>query len=66
MDEKIESLISKNVHNFLVQFFSKKLIAKEWYHEIDDLRSSEPDDDIMVALVRVIRCTLPQLYVNIN
>ncbi|RHZ49141.1 hypothetical protein Glove_529g28 [Diversispora epigaea] len=60
MDNKIEPLVSKNVHDFLVRFFSKKLTAKEWHREIDDLRSPEPNDDIMVALVRVIRRTLPQ------
>ncbi|RHZ49137.1 hypothetical protein Glove_529g5 [Diversispora epigaea] len=60
MDKKIESLLSKKVHDFLVQFFSKKLTAKEWYNEIDNLRSPELDDDIMIALVRVIRRTLPQ------
>ncbi|CAG8594142.1 46108_t:CDS:10 [Gigaspora margarita] len=60
MDNKIESLVSKNVHDFLTQFFSKKLTAEEWHCEIDDLRSPEPNNDIMVALVRVIRRTLPQ------
>ncbi|CAG8627063.1 9173_t:CDS:2, partial [Diversispora eburnea] len=60
MDTVTESLVPKIVHDFLVKFFSKNLSAKEWHCEIDDLKSPEPNDPVMTAVVRVIRRTLPQ------
>ncbi|CAG8645789.1 10553_t:CDS:2, partial [Ambispora gerdemannii] len=60
MDTITESLVPKNVHDFLVHLFSKNLTAKEWHCEIDDLRSPEKNDPVMNAVVRVIRRTLPQ------
>ncbi|CAG8619211.1 11636_t:CDS:2, partial [Diversispora eburnea] len=59
-DTITESLVPKNVHDFLVHLFSKNLTAKEWHCEIDDLRSPEKNDPVMNAVVRVIRRTLPQ------
>ncbi|CAG8654417.1 9548_t:CDS:2, partial [Ambispora gerdemannii] len=60
MDTVTESLVPKIVHDFLVKFFSKNLSAKEWHCEIDDLKSPEPNDPVMTAVVRAIRSTLPQ------
>ncbi|CAG8515467.1 3388_t:CDS:2, partial [Acaulospora colombiana] len=34
--------------------------AKEWHCKIDDLKSPEPNDPVMTAVVRAIRRTLPQ------
>ncbi|CAG8442994.1 6101_t:CDS:10 [Diversispora eburnea] len=58
MDDITESLVPKNVHDFLVQLFSKNLTSEGWDREVDDLRSSEQNDPIMNAVVRVIRAHL--------
>ncbi|CAG8611715.1 4759_t:CDS:10, partial [Diversispora eburnea] len=60
MDNITESLVPKNVHEFLVKFFSQNLSAKEWNYRIDDLRAPEKDDFILNTVVRVLRHTLPQ------
>ncbi|KAF0471165.1 hypothetical protein F8M41_025244 [Gigaspora margarita] len=60
MDDLTESLVPKNVHAFLVKFFSQNLTTEEWNRQIDDLRAPVKDDFIMNAVVRVLRRTLPQ------
>ncbi|CAG8651254.1 15176_t:CDS:2, partial [Funneliformis mosseae] len=55
-----EQLIPDNVHNFLVQFFSQTISDTEWQGKVDDLRSPEEKDPLMVAVVRILRRTLPQ------
>jgi hypothetical protein len=65
MDKITESLIPDNVHQFLVQFFSQDTSDTEWQIKVDDLRTSEQNDFLMTALVRILRRTLPQLYVVI-
>ncbi|CAG8629038.1 8298_t:CDS:2 [Diversispora eburnea] len=59
MDNMTELLVPTNVHEFLVNFFSQSLSAKEWNYRIDDLRAPDKDDFIMNAVVRVLRRTLP-------
>jgi len=59
-----ESLIPDDVHQFLVQFFSQNISDNDWQIKIDDLRSSE-QNNLITALVRILRRTLPQLYVVI-
>jgi hypothetical protein len=61
MEDKTERLIPEKLHNFLVGFFSQELTSAEWQNKIDDLRSFDNEDVLMVATVRVIRRTLPQL-----
>lgn len=65
MDNITELLVPTNVHEFLVNFFSQSLSAKEWNYCINDLRAPDKDDFIMNAVVRVIRHTLPALYVTL-
>ncbi|CAI2165757.1 21_t:CDS:10 [Funneliformis geosporum] len=60
MDTITEQLIPDNVHNFLVQFFSQTISDTEWQGKVDDLRSPEEKDPLMVAVVRILRRTLPQ------
>ncbi|CAG8608576.1 3329_t:CDS:2 [Diversispora eburnea] len=64
MDVITESLIPTNVHEFLVNFFSQNLTAKEWNYQIDDLRAPNKEDFIMNSVVRVLCRTLPQLYMH--
>ncbi|CAG8794716.1 43571_t:CDS:2, partial [Gigaspora margarita] len=54
MDDLTESLVPKNVHAFLVKFFSQNLTTEEWNCQIDDLRAPVKDDFIMNAVVRVL------------
>ncbi|CAG8568491.1 372_t:CDS:2 [Paraglomus brasilianum] len=60
IEEKTESLIPENVHNFLTEFFSQDLTGAEWQQRIDDLRSPDDSDTLMVATMRILRRTLPQ------
>ncbi|CAG8448957.1 17899_t:CDS:2 [Funneliformis caledonium] len=59
MDIITESLIPDDVHQFLVQFFSQNISDNDWQIKIDDLRSSE-QNNLITALVRILRRTLPQ------
>lgn len=65
MDTMTETLVPANVHEFLVNFFSQNLTTEKWNCQIDDLKAPEKDDFIMNAMVRILRRTLPQLYVGI-
>ncbi|KAG9295657.1 hypothetical protein G9A89_002975 [Geosiphon pyriformis] len=60
MDTITELLIPVNVHQFLVQFFSQHLTATEWESKIDDLQSPNEDDPLLIAVVRILRRTLPR------
>ncbi|CAG8571141.1 14793_t:CDS:10 [Funneliformis caledonium] len=60
MDTITESLISTDVHDFLVRFFSQATTGEGWQKKIDDLRCQDSDDFLMVAIVRIVRSTLPQ------
>ncbi|CAG8630022.1 10201_t:CDS:2 [Ambispora leptoticha] len=60
MDTITESLISTDVHDFLVRFFSQATTGEGWQRKIDDLRCQDSDDFLMVAIVRIVRSTLPQ------
>ncbi|CAG8766616.1 8230_t:CDS:2 [Cetraspora pellucida] len=59
MDIITESLIPDDVHQFLVQFFSQNISDNDWQIKVDDLRSSE-QNNLITALVRILRRTLPQ------
>ncbi|CAG8572250.1 6195_t:CDS:2 [Paraglomus brasilianum] len=60
MEDKTADLIPDHVHQFLVDFFSQSSLEDEWQNRIDDLRAPNNNDFLMVALVRILRRTLPQ------
>ena len=64
IDSKIDHLIPEKLHSSLNDFFSQNLTEPEWQVKIDDLTPPEKNDDLMVATVRIIRRTLPVLYVE--
>ncbi|RIA90668.1 hypothetical protein C1645_769362 [Glomus cerebriforme] len=65
MDAITESLIPDDVHHFLVTFFSQSISDAEWQNKVDDLRTPDDNNPLMPAIVRILRRTLPQLYVVI-
>ncbi|GBB91058.1 hypothetical protein RclHR1_18170004 [Rhizophagus clarus] len=58
-EKKHEGLIPNEIHKFLSDFLSRDLSVEEWLNQIDDLRASN-QDPLLIALVRIIRGSMPQ------
>src|SRR6266498_156422 len=61
LDDRIESLIPSNIHDFLTNFFNQNLTDSDWNVKIDDLQCSNKNDQLMVSTMRILRRTLPIL-----
>ncbi|CAG8565701.1 11563_t:CDS:2 [Funneliformis caledonium] len=59
LDNRIESLIPSNIHNFLMKFFGQNLTGSDWNDKIDDLQCSDKNDHLMASTIRILRRTLP-------
>ncbi|CAG8567679.1 1563_t:CDS:2 [Funneliformis mosseae] len=59
LDDRINSLIPSNIHDFLTKFFKQNLADGDWNDKIDDLQCSDKTDHLMVSTIRILRRTLP-------
>ncbi|RHZ81419.1 hypothetical protein Glove_120g200 [Diversispora epigaea] len=54
LGNKIENLISPNIHEFLINFFKQNLTGEDWHKKIDDLHCSDPKDSLMASVINVV------------